>query len=110
MVEKSEETRVRSQLMHMAEQCPSGRLVYELADGPLEPAMPVEIGVIKDGPYWVTGGEVTVTMSYGRELELRNRVTCADADNQGTSRSATERLRKSGSRTVKSVHDSIDDI
>jgi CDGSH-type Zn-finger protein len=74
MVEHSDDTDVRFELMHRVESCPSGRLAYELADGVHESDLPVEIGVIKDGPYWVTGG-IGVTMSDGRTLEVRKRVT-----------------------------------
>src|ERR1700722_2350069 len=84
MVEKSEDTDVRFELMHRVASCPSGRLVYELADGAHESDLPVEIGGIKDGPYWVTGG-IEVTMSDGRSLEVRNRVTlcrCGQSSNK----------------------------
>ena len=74
LVGQSEDTDARFELMHRVHSCPSGRLVYELADGVHEADLPVEIGVIKDGPYWVTGG-ITVTLPDGRTLEVRNRVT-----------------------------------
>lgn len=74
MVDNSEDTDVRFELIHRVRSCPSGRLVYELDGVVQESDLPVEIGVIKDGPYWVTGG-VAVTMSDGRTLEVRNRVT-----------------------------------
>ena len=53
--------------------CPSGRLGYDVGNGPIEPDLPAAIAVTKDGPYWVTGG-LKVTMSDGRVLETRNRV------------------------------------
>jgi CDGSH-type Zn-finger protein len=84
LVKRSQDTDARFELMHRVQSCPSGRLVYELADGVHESDLPVEIGVIKDGPYWVTGG-VTVTMSDGRTLEVRNRVTlcrCGHSENK----------------------------
>ncbi len=84
MVERTDDIQVRFQLMHMVEQCPSGRLVYELADGPLEPDVPREVSVTKDGPYWVTG-EIDVILSDGRTLETRNRVTlcrCGQSSNK----------------------------
>jgi CDGSH-type Zn-finger protein len=74
MVDRSEDTDARFELIHRVRSCPSGRLVYELGDVVHEADLPVEIGVIADGPYWVTGG-VAVTMSDGRTLEVRNRVT-----------------------------------
>ena len=74
MIERTEDSQVRFQLMQMAERCPSGRLGYELEDGPVEPDLPRGIAVTKDGPYWVTGG-IPITLSDGRTLEVRNRVT-----------------------------------
>lgn len=63
-----------TEFMHRVEACPSGRLVYELDGTEIEPDLPQEISVTKDGPYWVSGG-IAVTMSDGRQLEVRNRVT-----------------------------------
>jgi CDGSH-type Zn-finger protein len=74
MVARSDDTDVRFELMHRVASCPSGRLLYELDQVTQESDLPVEVGVVKDGPYWVTGG-VVVTMSDGRALEVRNRVT-----------------------------------
>ena len=74
MIERTEDSQVRFQLMQMVEHCPSGRLVYELEDGPVEPDLPQGIAVTEDGPYWVTGG-ILITMSDGQTLEVRNRVT-----------------------------------
>jgi CDGSH-type Zn-finger protein len=74
MVERTEDTGVRALLIHMVEHCPSGRLAFETGDGPIEPDLPSAIGVVKDGPYWVTG-EIQVTLSTGQVLETRNRVT-----------------------------------
>jgi CDGSH-type Zn-finger protein len=84
MVERSQDTDVRFELMHRVESCPSGRLAYELADGVHDADLPTEVGVVKDGPYWVTGG-IRVTMSDGRDLEVRNRVTlcrCGQSSNK----------------------------
>jgi hypothetical protein len=64
---------VRFDVIQRVERCPSGRLSYDLGDGPIEPDLPRAISVTKDGPYWVTGG-IPVTMSDGRTLETRNRV------------------------------------
>lgn len=76
MVRDTGDTQVRAQLMAMVERCPSGRLTYALEpDGPaIEPDLPVEIGLIEDGPLWVVGG-IPVTRADGQELEARNRVT-----------------------------------
>ncbi len=84
MVGKSEDVDVRFELMHRVQSCPSGRLIYEVGDEIIESDSPVEIGVVKDGPYWVTGG-ITVTMSDGQTLETRNRVTlcrCGHSSNK----------------------------
>jgi len=84
MVERTSDAQVRAKLMHMVEQCPSGRLIYELEGAPVEPDLPRDIAVTKDGPYWVTG-EITVELSDGRYLETRNRVTlcrCGQSKNK----------------------------
>jgi CDGSH-type Zn-finger protein len=84
IIERTEDTQVRFQLMQMVERCPSGRLTYELEDGPLEPDLPKEIAPTKDGPYWVTGG-IPVIMSDSRSLEVRNRIAlcrCGQSKNK----------------------------
>jgi len=73
MLARSEDSRARFEVIQRAGLCPSGRLVAELADGPLEPDLPRAVAVTKDGPYWVTGA-IPVTLSDGRQLEVRNRV------------------------------------
>ena len=72
-LERADDSRVRFDVIQRVERCPSGRLAYDLGDGPIEPDLPAAIAVTTDGPYWVTGG-ITVTMSDGRTLETRNRV------------------------------------
>jgi uncharacterized Fe-S cluster protein YjdI len=74
MVEHTDDTRVRFALMQMVERCPSGKLGYEIDGVAIEPDLPEAISVTADGPLWVTGG-IPVTMSDGRTLEVRNRVT-----------------------------------
>lgn len=76
MVEQTEDTQVRAQLMAMIERCPSGALTYALPGeaAPLEPDLPTQVALVPDGPLWVTGG-VEVRRSDGRPLERRNRVT-----------------------------------
>jgi CDGSH-type Zn-finger protein len=66
----------RAQLISMIEHCPSGALTFRLtADEPdVEPELPVAIGVVDDGPLFVTGG-VSVTRSDGEPFETRNRMT-----------------------------------
>jgi CDGSH-type Zn-finger protein len=73
MLPRTDDSRVRFQVMQMVERCPSGRLSYELEDGPVEPDLPVGIAVTKDGPYWVTG-HVPITRADGQPFEPRNRV------------------------------------
>ena len=67
---------VRERLMQMVRLCPSGALEMQPdADGEqLEPALPVSIGVIRDGPYWVRG-RIQVRAADGETYEVRNRVT-----------------------------------
>jgi CDGSH-type Zn-finger protein len=64
----------RTQLVAMAQNCPSGAILAHLDGAELEPALPVEVVLMPDGPLWVTGG-VVVERSDGVELERRNRVT-----------------------------------
>ena len=40
----------------------------------LEPSLAAEVGVIDDGPLWVTGG-IPVERADGQPLEARNRMT-----------------------------------
>jgi CDGSH-type Zn-finger protein/uncharacterized Fe-S cluster protein YjdI len=67
---------VRERLMQMVRLCPSGALEMRPdADGDqLEPALPVSIGVVRDGPYWVRGG-IRIRAADGKAYEVRNRVT-----------------------------------
>ena len=76
MLEESDDTQVRAQIMAMIERCPSGTLAYTLApDGDIiEPDLPKEVAVIPDGPLWVSGG-IPVERRDGQPLETRNRVT-----------------------------------
>jgi CDGSH-type Zn-finger protein len=72
----TEDSLTRAQVLAIAEHCPSGALTIRLDgdDDDLEPDLPVGIGVVDDGPYFVTGG-VGVTRSDGEPFETRNRVT-----------------------------------
>lgn len=63
-----------TQLVAMAQHCPSGAISTQVAAGDLESPLPVEVVLVPDGPLWVTGG-VTVERSDGVQLETRNRVT-----------------------------------
>ena len=57
MMESSNDTQVRAQIMAMVERCPSGRISFALgADSEIiEPDLPKEIAVTPDGPLWVSG-------------------------------------------------------
>jgi CDGSH-type Zn-finger protein len=84
MVPGTNDTRVRSLVMAMAERCPSGAYVYRTAEGEpdIEPDLPRQIAVTTEitsdgpitGPLWVTGG-IPVVRSDGQPFETRNRVT-----------------------------------
>jgi CDGSH-type Zn-finger protein len=65
----------RSQAIAMIERCPSGALTYRFEeDGPdVEEELAVQIGVVDDGPLYVTGG-IPVGQIGGPALEVRNRV------------------------------------
>jgi CDGSH-type Zn-finger protein/ferredoxin len=75
-VANSDDSSVRLAVINAVEKCPSGALSYRLDGGPgtVEPDYRVQIGIIDDGPLWVTGG-IPVTTADGRELETRARVT-----------------------------------
>lgn len=73
LLKRADDSRARFEIIQRVERCPSGRLVYDVGQGPNEPDLPKAIAVRKDGPYWVTGG-IAVTLSDGRSLETRNRV------------------------------------
>ncbi len=76
MVHGSDDTAVRARIMAMVERCPSGALTYSVPDveGDVEPDLAPGIGVVDDGPLWVTGG-LSVTSDQGPDLEPRQRVT-----------------------------------
>lgn len=73
----TDESTVRLAVINAVEKCPSGALTYRIdpsGDADIEPDYPTQIGIIDNGPLWVTGG-IPVTTSDGRELETRARVT-----------------------------------
>ncbi len=74
MTANTDDTVVRAQVMAMVEKCPSGALTYAVDGEVIEPGLPEEIGVIPDGPLWVTGG-IPITRSDGAVIETRQRVT-----------------------------------
>ena len=76
MIEQTDDTAIRSQVIAMVERCPSGALEYSIEPyaQSIEPDLPVGVSVTTDGPLWVSG-EIAVEMSNGDVLEVRNRVT-----------------------------------
>ncbi len=108
MVRDTDDSVVRTQVMAMIENCPSGALTFRLKPGTtgaepdldvdstdgepdldvggadVEPDLDVGIGVTKDGPYFVTG-KVDIERSDGESLETRNRMTlcrCGQSKNK----------------------------
>ena len=82
----TEDSVTRAQMMAMIERCPSGALSFRMtAEGPdVEPEFATEIGVVADGPYFVTGG-IPVQRADGARMEVRNRVTlcrCGQSSNK----------------------------
>lgn len=81
-VERSDDEQVRAMFVRQVNNCPSGRLVaWDNASGkPLEPQLPVSIGLIEDpaegvsGPLWLRGG-IPLIAADGFAYEVRNRVT-----------------------------------
>ncbi|HMK10008.1 MAG TPA: CDGSH iron-sulfur domain-containing protein [Acidimicrobiales bacterium] len=75
MVRKTDDTAVRSMLIAMVERCPSGAVTYSLDGGATdnEPRLPAEIGVMANGPLWVTGS-IPVDVGESGALQARNRV------------------------------------
>lgn len=76
MAREASDPVVRERLMQMVRLCPSGALEMRLEAGgeQLEPALPVSIGVVRDGPLWVRGG-IRIRSADGETYEVRNRVT-----------------------------------
>ena len=72
----TDDSLVRMAVIAEIEKCPSGALTYRFDgdDDDAEVDRPVQVGVIDDGPLWVTGG-IGVTTSGGEALETRARVT-----------------------------------
>jgi CDGSH-type Zn-finger protein len=76
LMEETADTSKRALAMAMTERCPSGRLRYTTPDSdtPVEPAVPVQAGIVPGGPIWLTGG-VPVERADGEPLETRQRMT-----------------------------------
>ena len=73
-VANTDESTVRAQVISMVERCPSGALTFRFDGEDVEPLLAAAIGVIDDGPLWVTG-RIPITNSDGTTVEIRNRVT-----------------------------------
>jgi CDGSH-type Zn-finger protein len=81
-VAHTDEPTTRARFLRQVQRCPAGRLVaWDDATGqPLEPELPVSIGLIEDppencsGPIWLRGG-IPVVSAHGFAYEVRNRVT-----------------------------------
>lgn len=85
MARKADDPAVRERLMQMVRLCPSGALEMQPgSDGErFEPALPVSIGVVRDGPLWVRGG-IEITGADGEAYEVRNRVTLCRCGRSGS--------------------------
>jgi CDGSH-type Zn-finger protein len=81
-VARTDDPAVRAMFVRQVNNCPAGRLVAwdKASDRPIEPELPVSIGLIEDpaegcsGPIWLRGG-IAVAAADGFEYEQRNRVT-----------------------------------
>jgi len=82
MMPSASDVRIRNQMIAMVERCPSGALTYEIEIDSntstgyqaVEPDLPTAIGVISNGPLWVTGN-ICIERADGELMETRNRVT-----------------------------------
>ncbi len=74
MAADTDDTVVRAQVMAMVEKCPSGALTFAVDGEMIEPDLPVGIGIVPDGPLWVSGG-LPIQRSDGEVIETRDRVT-----------------------------------
>ena len=70
------DSEVRDKIKVMVDLCPSGTLAHALDESSevVEPELPKEIGVVADGPLWVSG-RITVERRDGKPIEVRNRIT-----------------------------------
>jgi len=75
MLQYSDDPEVRSRILRMVQNCPSGRLVAWSESGQeLEPEFRPSIAAVTDGPLWVRGG-IPIEGPDGFVYEVRNRVT-----------------------------------
>ncbi len=81
-----DDDQLREMVVEMISHCPSGALTVSDAEGNLiEPGLPAQIAVQRDGSYLVTGGEIPITRSDGLPLEIRNRMAlcrCGQSKNK----------------------------
>lgn len=91
-IERTDDPEVRKNFLRQVGNCPAGRLVaWDKETGkPVEPQLPVSIGLIEDppqecsGPVWLRGG-IPVVSADGFEYEVRNRMTlcrCGESQNK----------------------------
>jgi CDGSH-type Zn-finger protein len=75
LVETASDMESRETLIGMIENCPTGRLEYYAPpdETPIERTLEQEVGIIKNGPLWVTGG-IPIEDAEGETYEVRNRV------------------------------------
>ncbi|MFN0096446.1 MAG: CDGSH iron-sulfur domain-containing protein [Dehalococcoidia bacterium] len=85
LAENTGDPEVKAQVIRMAQNCPSGRLVAHDARGAaIEPEYRPSIAPVPDGPLWVRGG-ITMETADGVALETRNRMTlcrCGQSQNK----------------------------
>ena len=76
MMKESGDPEMKAKIIAMIEFCPSGTLTYAPDEDSetVEQDLPKEIGVVADGPLWVSGG-ITVERRDGKAMEVRNRIT-----------------------------------
>ncbi len=72
-IPKTADVEQLSMLVGMVERCPSGALAIEVHGSPVEPAMPVQVSPVGNGPLMVTGG-VSISRADDAPMETRNRV------------------------------------
>jgi len=91
-IESTDNPEVRANFLRQVGNCPAGRLVAwdKNARKPIEPELPVSIGLIEDpaqecsGPIWLRGG-VHLVSEDGFDYEVRNRMTlcrCGESRNK----------------------------
>ncbi len=76
------DVRTRTMVISMIQNCPSGALTYEMNGEPVEPLLPEAIGVVDDGPLYVSGN-IPITLADGTRIETRNRVTLCRCGQSG---------------------------